>query len=147
MSVKDVSPEEARDLMQRESYTYLDVRSIPEFEAGHPAGAVNIPLLHLNPATRQMVPNPDFLAVVQRKFPKDTKLVVGCGSGQRSYRAAEILQQQGYGNACNMEGGFHGARDPVGRLIAPGWVDCDLPISQEAGEGVSYESLAAKTKG
>jgi len=146
MNVKNVSPEEACELMAREGYTYLDVRSIPEFEAGHPAGAVNIPLLHLNPATRQMVPNPDFLGVVRGNFSQDTKLVVGCGSGQRSYRAAEILQQQGYSNVCNMDGGFHGARDPVGRLIALGWLDCDLPISQYTGEGVSYESLAAKAR-
>ena len=33
MPVKRVSPEEARDLMEKEGYTYLDVRSIPEFEA------------------------------------------------------------------------------------------------------------------
>lgn len=49
MNVTTVSPEEARGLMEREGYTYIDVRSIPEFEAGHPAGAVNVPLLHVNP--------------------------------------------------------------------------------------------------
>ena len=146
MNVKEASPEEAWELMQRDGYTYLDVRSIPEFEAGHPEGAVNVPLLHLNPASRQMVPNLDFLAVVQRNFAKETKLVVGCGSGQRSFRAADILQQQGYSSVCNVEGGFHGARDPAGRVIAPGWLDYDLPVSEQTGEGVSYESLAAKAK-
>ena len=39
MAVNRVSPEEARDLMDKEGYAYLDVRSVPEFEAGHPTGA------------------------------------------------------------------------------------------------------------
>ena len=63
MPVKRVSPEEARDLMEKEGYTYLDVRSIPEFEAGHPKGAYNIPLNHMGPGV--MSPNPDFMAVVR----------------------------------------------------------------------------------
>jgi rhodanese-related sulfurtransferase len=39
-----VSPQEAKDLMDKEGYVYVDVRSIPEFEAGHPAGAFNVPI-------------------------------------------------------------------------------------------------------
>ena len=47
MAVKRISPEEARDLMDKEGYVYLDVRSVPEFAAGHPTGAYNIPLLDM----------------------------------------------------------------------------------------------------
>ena len=43
MSFANVSVREARD-KQREGYIYVDVRSIPEFEQGHPEGAVNVPL-------------------------------------------------------------------------------------------------------
>ena len=48
--VKRVTPTEAAALVN-EGWIYLDVRSIPEFELGHPAGAVNVPLLHM-PAGR-----------------------------------------------------------------------------------------------
>ena len=47
MSLTRVSPKDARDLMEKDGYAYVDVRSIPEFEAGHPEGAYNVPLLHM----------------------------------------------------------------------------------------------------
>ena len=49
MAIKRISPEEARALVEDQGYSYLDVRSVPEFEAGHPVGAYNIPLLHMGP--------------------------------------------------------------------------------------------------
>jgi hypothetical protein len=57
--------------MDKEGYVYLDVRSVPEFAAGHPTGAYNIPLLDMGPGG--MAPNPDFLAVVQKSFPRDAR--------------------------------------------------------------------------
>jgi hypothetical protein len=45
-----------------------------------------------------------------------------------------------------MLGGFGGMRDPMGNVIAPGWSSLNLPVSQDNGEGVSYESLAAKAR-
>ena len=89
MTVKRVSPHEADQLVREEGYAYLDVRSIREFEAGHPAGAYNIPFLHKTPSGMQ--PNPEFADVVTTVFAKDAKLVLGCRSGNRSLRAAEIL--------------------------------------------------------
>src|SRR5262249_40526449 len=86
MAVKRVSPEEARDLMHQDGYVYVDVRSVPEFEAGHPIGAYNVPLMH--PGPQGMVPNPDFMSVMQQSFAKDRKIVVGCQAGGRSLRAA-----------------------------------------------------------
>jgi len=31
-------------------------------------------------------------------------------------------------------------------VIAPGWSGLNLPVGQDNGEGVSYESLAAKAR-
>src|SRR5258705_1436335 len=84
-----ISPQDAKRLMADEGYTYVDVRSIPEFEAGHPAGAANVPLLHRGPAG--MTPNPEFLTVMMACFAKDAKLVVGCQGGGRAMRAADEL--------------------------------------------------------
>src|SRR5262245_24862111 len=87
--VKRVLPAEAAGLLN-EGWTYLDVRSIPEFEQGHPAGAANVPLLHFQ--NGRMMPNPDFQKVVEANFPKDAKIVVGCKSGGRSLNAAALMQ-------------------------------------------------------
>ena len=75
MAVKRISPDEAREIIDKQGYAYLDVRSVPEFEAGHPTGAYNVPLLHMGPGG--MSPNPDFMAVVQKAFPTDARLVLG----------------------------------------------------------------------
>lgn len=142
--MKAISPQEAHDLMQKDSeYIYLDVRSVPEFEAGHPEGAINIPIMHFT-AGVGMSPNQDFVAVVEANLSKDSKLIVGCKTGMRSARACEILSQIGYTDTTNVRGGFVGATDNFGRMVEPGWSALGLPSSTENGEGSSYESLAAK---
>jgi rhodanese-related sulfurtransferase len=130
--------------MREEGYVYVDVRSVPEFEAGHPAGAINVPILHQDPV-RGMVPNPDFLAVMQANFPRDARIVLGCQVGGRSYRACEILERVGYPHVVDQRAGFGGARDPAGRVVEPGWLDAGLPVEQgPGGEGQSYASLVKK---
>jgi rhodanese-related sulfurtransferase len=138
MAVTRVSPEEARQMMDEEAYVYVDVRSIPEFEAGHPEGAYNVPLLHSRAGT--MLPNPDFLAVMQRHFPKDARLVVGCRSGGRSLQAATILQSVGYTQVADQRAGFEGAQDAAGRVEA-GWRPLGLPVSRTASAGRAYADL------
>ena len=90
--------------------------------------------------------NTEFAQVVQTHYPKDKKIIVGCQAGPRSNSAAQVLQETGYQDVSSVSGGFGGMRDPFGQVIAPGWASLDLPVSQENGEGVSYESLAAKKK-
>nr|HMR05909.1 rhodanese-like domain-containing protein [Polyangiaceae bacterium] len=86
--IKGVSPEEAVKLME-DGWQYVDVRSVPEFEAGHVPGSLNVPLLNMGPGGMQ--PNPDFMAVMQASFDTGAKLLLGCRSGGRSRRAAEML--------------------------------------------------------
>ena len=64
MSVRHVGVQEAHQLQTIDGYTYVDVRSVPEYENGHPASAHNVPLLHRESQTSLMTPNPDFLAVM-----------------------------------------------------------------------------------
>ena len=66
MSVRHVAPTEARELMEKEGFTYVDVRSVPEFQAGHPAGAFNVPLLDVGPMG--MAPNPGFRSSAARSM-------------------------------------------------------------------------------
>jgi rhodanese-related sulfurtransferase len=144
--MKEISPQEVHDLMQRDpEVIYLDVRSVPEFEAGHPQGAMNIPLLHFTPGVG-MSPNDAFPAVVEANLPKDAKIIVGCKSGGRSANACQIMSQLGYQDVTNMRGGFGGAADALGRVVEPGWSMLNLPATTEAAEGADYESLVAKAK-
>src|SRR5262249_50895094 len=119
MSVKRVPPVEAAKLLD-EGWKYVDVRSIPEFEAGHPKGAYNVPLMHFLPG-RGMSPNSEFAEVFGQHFAKDEKVVVGCKTGGRSLRAAELLGAAGFTSVIDMAGGFEGERDASGRVVVPGW--------------------------
>ena len=71
--------------------TFLDVRTINEFNAGHIAGFINIPV--------------DELRENIHKLPKDKPVYVICQSGLRSYVASRILINSGY-DAYNFSGGF-----------------------------------------
>jgi rhodanese-related sulfurtransferase len=146
MAIKEITPQEAHDILVKEpDAVYIDVRTVPEFSAGHPQSAVNIPVAFHDPA-RGMVMNSDFVRVVESQFPKNKKIIVGCQAGPRSNAAAGLLQRVGYQDVSNMAGGFGGMRDPMGKVIAPGWSSLGLPVSDENGEGVSYESLSAKIR-
>lgn len=138
---KRVSPVEAAALV-KDGWEYLDVRSIPEFEQGHPEGAANVPLLHSQGG--RMAPNADFERVVAAVYPKDARLVVGCKMGGRSAQAAALLEAAGYQNVVDVRGGFAGERDMFGRVSAPGWVDAGLPVAKVAAPGRSYAELRAK---
>ena len=142
MSVKQVDVKQAHALQSDEGYTYVDVRSTPEYEQGHPAGAHNVPLLNLDPATRQMLPNPDFVDVMQACYAQDARLLIGCQMGGRSSRAADILAAAGYTDVSNVLGGFGGARDRMsGQVLNEGWADAGLPVETAATPGGSYAEL------
>lgn len=140
---KQASVTEAHQL-QDQGVAYVDVRSRAEYEAGHPAGAVNVPLLDRDPATMQMAPNPDFVRVMQATFKPDAPLLIGCQVGGRSMRAAQMLESFGFSDVTNVRGGFGGMRDPMGRVLDAGWADSGLPVEQGAPEGRRYEDLAAR---
>lgn len=146
MAIKQITPSEAHQLVQQ-GHRYLDVRTEAEFAAGHPTTAVNIPVFVRDVASGQMAPNPDFLAVVQRHFSKPTTIVVGCMSGMRSQRAAEMMANAGYVNLCNMQGGFGGARDQSGRAVTPGWAESGLPVCKDCGVENSYVWLRSGQRG
>jgi rhodanese-related sulfurtransferase len=141
---KQVSVTEARQL-QAEGATYVDVRSQAEFEMGHPAGAVNIPLLDRDPASGQMLPNPDFVRVMQAAFAPDAALLIGCQVGGRSMRAAMMLESFGFSGLANVKGGFAGMKDPMGRSIDPGWAESGLPVEDGIPDGRGYAHVLART--
>lgn len=142
MPVKRVSPEEAQSLVEKEGYVYVDVRSIPEFEAGHPQGAYNVPWKHMDASG--VKDNDDFVAVMTGAFGKDAKLVVGCKSGGRSLAAAETLIEEGFADVIDQRAGFMGGMGPQGPEA--GWAPKGLPTSKVPEAGREYAALAAKAK-
>ena len=142
MAVKRVLPAQARELMEKEGFAYVDVRTVEEFSAGHPEGAYNVPIFHMGPGG--MVPNPDFLAVMEKAFPKDAKLVVGCKAGGRSARAALALESAGFSQVADQTAGYDGGPDPASGRLVPGWRPQGLPVSQDAPAERTYQGLKAK---
>ena len=134
---RSVSPEEASKLLA-EGYVYVDVRSEPEFEAGHVPGALNVPLLHQGPGG--MAANPEFLAVMQQAFGTGEKLVIGCKAGGRSKKAADQLAQAGFSELVDMSAGWDGARDAFGRVV-PGWSKQGLPVEPGKPAGQAYADV------
>jgi rhodanese-related sulfurtransferase len=143
MSIRQVEPPEAYEVLQREpDAIYLDVRTEEEFAQGHPAAAINIPVVFLKPGGPPQ-PNEAFLSVAEKVLPRNKKLVVGCMAGGRSQRACEILEQAGYSDLTYVRGGFGGARDASGAVTIVGWRDAGLPVSRELGAS-AYQALRNK---
>jgi rhodanese-related sulfurtransferase len=135
--IKAVSPEEAAELLSQ-GHVYVDVRSEPEFEEGHPAGALNVPLLNAGPVG--LAPNPDFLSVMETAFGKDEPLVIGCKAGGRSKRAVEILAKAGFSRLSDQVAGFDAGKDAFGRAL-PGWGRTTLPVGKGRPAGQTYADV------
>jgi len=75
-----------------EGAAVLDVRNRGEYEEGHLAGAVNIPL--------------DELRFRLDEVPAGVRIHVHCRSGFRAHLALRILKQSGFDDAVNVSGGY-----------------------------------------
>jgi len=140
MSIPEIDCKRAHELLQAGGgAVYLDVRTEEEFAAGHPTGALNLPIAVPDQRTGMMGLNPDFAKVAGAVLPKDATILCGCQSGGRSLKAAMMLQSLGYANVSNVSGGFGG------RPGAPGWSRLGLPVSRgPAAPGASYPELRKK---
>ena len=142
--IKRVGPEEALRLQREEGYRLLDVRTVEEYDAGHPAGADNLPFM-IASAEGPLVENPEFFPVLEANFQKDEKLVLSCRSGQRSLRAAEAMTARGFSQIVDQKAGFGGKKNPFGKIVDPGWEGLGLPVETQGSTGRSYAELGKKT--
>ena len=135
--VRRVSPSEAKSLLDL-GYFYVDVRSVEEFHEVHPVGALNVPVMAAGP--HRGPPSPAaFLSLMEQLFAHDAKIVVGCATGVRSLRAAELLLLAGFTDVVDQRAGMEGSRGAFGNLLEPGWIEAGLP----AASGPDAGSLAA----
>ncbi|MCL5669087.1 MAG: rhodanese-like domain-containing protein [Gammaproteobacteria bacterium] len=105
LGFKEVSPQEAARLINREDAAVLDVREEQDFKQGHIVNALSIPLVNLEGRTAEL-----------ERF-KNKPLIVSCQNGQFSARAATVLRKQGFQQVYKLAGG----------LLA--WKDAKFPLS------------------
>ncbi len=97
---EQISVEDVHETVQSdENVTVLDVREPGEWEQGHIPGAKHIPRGMLEYLANDELPN------------KDDRIVVHCAVGGRGTLAAKSLQEMGYTNVANMEGGTNAWRE------------------------------------
>lgn len=102
-----MNPREAAELFRRGDAVALDVREPSEWEQGHVAGALHIPMRDLS--------------VRGGELPVETPIVVICRSGNRSDVVARALRAGGY-DAHNLDGGLKAWKREGLPLAAPGRV-------------------------
>jgi rhodanese-related sulfurtransferase len=94
LPVDHIETIQAEDFVkQHENIAVLDVRRHREFDAGHVADAVNVPL--------------DFIYAKLDEVPSEP-FYIHCKSGYRSVAAASVLRSKGYKRMVNIDGGFDG---------------------------------------
>lgn len=91
---RQISMEEAQEMMGEEECVILDVRTKEEYDSGHIPGAICIPNETIGDEEIPELPD------------KDQKILVYCRSGNRSKQAAKKLVQLGYTNVIEF-GGIH----------------------------------------
>ncbi|MEM7305554.1 MAG: rhodanese-like domain-containing protein [Planctomycetota bacterium] len=140
MSYRNVNPAGAKELLEGgEDWTYVDVRTVEEFDAGHAPDAYNIPVAFRGPMGMEL--NPDFVDAMKRAFSADAALVLGCAAGGRSARACEMLVAEGFTKLANMHGGYSGARDPSGQVTEAGWEACGFEVTSDSAPERTWSQL------
>lgn len=91
---REVSLEEARDLVAAIGPRILDVRTPGEYQAGHLPGAYLLPVAELE----------DRLSEIQDW--RDEEILVYCASGNRSTVASRLMVDAGFLRVNNLRGGY-----------------------------------------
>lgn len=99
----DLSPQDAVNLINRNSGAVIDVRDASDFKDSHIVGARNIPLAQLESR----------LAELEKS---KTKPIVVYGAGSDAERAVKLLRKQGFEQAAGLAGGLKA------------WTEAGLPV-------------------
>jgi rhodanese-related sulfurtransferase len=98
---QELLPEEALHRCAAGDVVLLDVRTRPEWRAGHVPGALHIPL--------------DELTARHEELDPDAEILVVCAHGIRSAAAAQWLLQAGFENVANVRYGLSAWPAPLAR--------------------------------
>jgi len=98
-----VSVDEAREMLEKDDFFLLDVRTPVEFNESHIEGAVLIPLE--NGYGSNLGPD-QLLEARINEVPEGEKVLVYCRTGRRNAVASQMLVDAGYTDVYNMGGGI-----------------------------------------
>jgi rhodanese-related sulfurtransferase len=91
--IKYITPEELKvKLNNGESPAIVDVREVEEVAEGMIPGAIHIPLGEL--------------VLRHNEIPQKDEIILVCRSGNRSLKASQFLEAQGFTGLFNMSGGM-----------------------------------------
>lgn len=120
----EVLPVEVHDFLNQHGGVLVDVRTVPEWQAGAPPGATFISWK----TAPDMALNPDFMEELRKAVPDaQTPIFFLCRGGSRSLDAAIQATQAGYAHCFNITHGFEGSSLQRG---ANGWKADGLPWVQ-----------------
>ena len=94
MSFKTIHAAQARELLDADQATFVDIRDPQSFQVGHIRGA-------------QRLDN-DCLPQFLKSQDKSRPLVVCCYHGMSSQSAAQYLADQGFTEVYSLDGGYEG---------------------------------------
>ena len=105
--IEEVTPEEARAELERGNATLVDVRERHEWDESHLEGATLVPQLTLPDRIAEVAPD------------RSQRVLLYCRVGNRSARAADLMQDMGYENVASVAGG----------IVA--WEEIGLPVASD----------------
>ncbi len=124
--IKQIPTKEIKDYIKNNPKSVLlDVRTKEEWdEIGKPDGdKIGLKTYFLSSQFQGRVINENFVKEFKNlNIGKDCQILILCGSGNRSQRAAELLTKEGY-NCANVSDGFRG-----NEAEKIGWKNNKLPI-------------------
>tara|TARA_B100000941_G_scaffold61000_1_gene40201 strand:+ start:252 stop:629 length:378 start_codon:yes stop_codon:yes gene_type:complete len=91
--ILDIDYKKMSEILDRESTVLIDVRTTDEFNSFRIKNSINIDYY-----------SKVFLDSISL-FKDKKNIILYCRSGRRSYYAAKLLQQKGFNNIYNLEGG------------------------------------------
>jgi rhodanese-related sulfurtransferase len=94
-SYREVTSNEAAELIQNEQPIILDVRTPNEYKRGHLHKSVLIPVQELQNRFKELGND------------KDREILIYCATGNRSTVASKILIDSGFKHIVNMRGGIY----------------------------------------
>lgn len=106
-SVKQLSPIEATELVNRQQALVLDVRNGVEVAGGRVPGAMHIPLGELESRLAEL------------EAWRNKPIIVNCQMGGRSLSACQILKNHGFSDIYNLKGGI------------AAWRQASLPVQRQ----------------
>ena len=104
--VKQLTPDEANQLIRQQDAIVLDVRNGGEIASGKVPHALNIPLGTLEARLFELEPY------------RNKPIIVNCQLGGRSLSACQILKNHGFTDIYNLKGGI------------AAWLQSNLPVQR-----------------